>query len=271
MFSELSAWPRFDALSDAERVGLAQRLAAALGSDYEATGRLAGEARLCTVLHVPSDCEFVAVCGGSFEMGFSDADIEALSEVVNWTNGVAAFVKEQQRLASPVHRVEVSPFLMGTNPIIDPVGGGFDEVDEGVDLQELVAMLAAAPSPMRLPSEAEFEYVSRAGGVDSFVDDCAQIWQTQRLFRGINRWGIAGLTDGEWVADAWHDNYDGAPNTAVAWDAPNGPGVFRGMLRFGPEQDDEELISALAALRGKPASNAVYRFRMAISLSELTG
>jgi len=271
MFSELSTWSRFTVLKDAERVALAESIAAALGSEYEATDRLAGEAGLCTVLHVPSDCEFVAVCGGSFEMELSNADIEALSEVVNWTNSVAAFVKEQQRLAGPVHRVEVPPFLIGTNPIIDPVGGGFEEVDEGVNLQELAAMLAAAPSPMRLPSEAEFEYVSRAGGVDRFVDDCARVWQTQRIFRGINRWGIAGLTDGEWLADAWHDNYDGAPNTAVAWDASHGPGVFRGMLRFGPEQDDEELLYALAALRGKPAPNAVYRFRMAISLSDLTG
>ena len=46
-----------------------------------------------------------------------------------------------------------------------------------------------------------------------------------------NAWGLHEMHGNvwEWVQDAWHDNYNGAPTDGSAWEAPAGAGrVLRG-------------------------------------------
>jgi formylglycine-generating enzyme required for sulfatase activity len=103
----------------------------------------------------------------------------------------------------------------------------------------------------RLPSEAEFEYVLRAGGESRFPwgDDrpprvlenvtgdgdrsaTKRSWNNSFASYSDGYWGAApvrsfeanafGVHDingnvSEWVADCWHDGYSRAPNDASAW------------------------------------------------------
>lgn len=146
-----------------------------------------------------------------------------------------------------------------------------------IDAQAYVQWLANETGKRyRLPSEAEYEYVARAGGNGSFwwgegspaetVENLTgqrdkstkkREWSTYFEKYGDGHWGPAAagsLTDdalvhpmgvqdiagnvSEWMADCWHDNYVQAPTDGSAW---YNPGCERMVVRGGywasaPEQ-----------------------------------
>ena len=91
----------------------------------------------------------------------------------------------------------------------------------------------------RLPSEAEWEFAARSGGkgwkypwgneeatcgravMDSGGGGCGKnrTWPVCSKPAGNSEQGVCDLAGNvsEWVEDCWHDNYEGAPSTALAW------------------------------------------------------
>jgi formylglycine-generating enzyme required for sulfatase activity len=102
------------------------------------------------------------------------------------------------------------------------------------DAQALAAALSRVTGETyRLPSEAEWEYCCRAGAQTpyAFSGPCTNAEAAFAAKRPspvgsypANRFGLYDMHGNvrEWVADLWHDNYEGAPADAIAWTAGHG-------------------------------------------------
>jgi formylglycine-generating enzyme required for sulfatase activity len=102
--------------------------------------------------------------------------------------------------------------------------------------------------PVRLPTEAEWEYACRAGSRAAFAagdeltpreanflyaEDGQRIGPGRRTAEGRyppNAFGLCDLQGNvcEWVADGWHPNYASAPRDGSAWASEGSGRVIRG-------------------------------------------
>ena len=209
--------------------------------------------------------EFVYVPGGCFQMGSPE------SEDGRYDN------------EGPVHEVCLKGFWMGkfevtqaqwqavmnTNPSYFKGANRPIESITWNDAQDFLKKLSGGNAAFRLPSEAEWEYACRAGTTMPFYFG-ETISTDQANYDGDYTYGNGkkgqyrqqttdvgsfppndfGLYDmhgnvWEWVADTYHDNYNGAPTDGSAWNSGgsdrvlrggswyNGPGSVRSAVRSG--------------------------------------
>ena len=244
----------FDACPREERVRIARAVASALGADFSPAAELVGSRGLCGLVHARTKMIFVAVPGGHFDMGLTEEDVESASEYVDFTRGVAQWIDALAERARPVRRVLVKPFVCAIELLSDEAISILSEgkityrsfeAYEAKKAGDFVASLSA----YRLVSEAELEWLGREGGATHFVNDCGRAVSEGEEFPEVNAFGVRDLAYGEFAADAWHPSYAGAPETSIAWEATNVPGVRRGGLPFGVDETSDELLFGLAAYR----------------------
>jgi len=255
--------------------------------------------------------EMVVIPYGRFAMGSSDGDpghqaSEAPAHEVKFQRGFA-IARNETTVADFKRFVDASRYRSratraGHSTVYDEKGGVFSE-HEGVDwrrdhvgrhaspalpvvhvaLQDARAyarwLSAQTGQAYRLPSEAEFEYVLRAGGTTIYpwgnappkrvVGNLAGDGDLSRVGR---RWGNAirdyrdafwgpapvrnfpperfGTFDilgnvSEWTLDCWHDSYQRAPTDGSAWINPGCPQrVVRG-ANWGSSLDQARSASRL--------------------------
>lgn len=231
------ASPTNVALENGNATALELRLAKPLSRREEAALRPLDRFRECA--HCP---EIIVVSDGSFTMGASADEIGST---------------DAER---PQHRVTVQRFGVGRLPVMsdewnacvaakgcshdgkmhigrehDPVAGILWE-----EASEYVQWLSRTTGrPYRLLSEAEREYVTRAGTTTAFwwgdmadprqadaasADLIADIGIVAGMSlastpQGANPFGLFGVHGDvyDWVEDCWHGNYVGAPADGSAW------------------------------------------------------
>ena len=191
--------------------------------------------------------EMVSIPGGSFRMGDAGYDSER-----------------------PVHKVTIRPFKIGKYEVTfdqwdacvtDGGCDGYRPDDEGWgrgnrpvinvswdDVQSFIDWLNSKTGDnYRLPTEAEWEYVARAGSSTEYSwgndiginrancdnDDCGDQWAFSAPVGSFaaNAWGLHDMHGNvwEWVQDCWKDSYEDAPSDGSAWDSGDcGLRVFRG-------------------------------------------
>ena len=198
--------------------------------------------------------EMIVVPDGSFSMGASASEPGSTAD------------------ERPQHRVSVHRFAVGRWPVtsdewnvcVNAKGCGHPLADTAdhesnfaggllwEEAKEYVAWLSRATGrSYRLLSEAEREYVTRAGsttafwwgdGIDPHLADAAvanliaDIGMSTSTTTAVtpkfaNPFGLFEVHGSvyDWVEDCWHDNYVGAPNDGSAWITPDCKGhVLRG-------------------------------------------
>lgn len=226
--------------------------------------------------HLDTGLPFALVPGGTFEMGFTAADLAELKEHLPTEDDLRNATEGTTEELSPAHSVRVSPFLIARDLLgqaeIERIGKGGHEVPNHVAPTRDEACQLVSSIHMRLPSEAELEWLLRDGGRYSFTLDAArkikEISRDSRLYR--SRFGVNDLFDEQWAADDYHPTYEGAPSTSIPWMDGDKAGVFRG--GSAPEYVDEpaQLFGVLAAMRAKGTmGQARVRLAMTLSLEEL--
>ncbi len=237
---------RLHAASLEERRVATAELVARLGGSFEAEEPSPAEDALA-LLHGPTNLRFVAIPGGRFDMGLTDADLAEAAEQVDWTSWNAQIAAGFAKLARPVHPVQVRPFLASRTLLLDvelnrKLSGGTIAGDS-LSREQARALVRAAG--LRLPSEAELEWLARDGGRCHFTLDVATVEKP------VSRFGVEQIFWGEWAEDDWHPGYDGAPSDGAPWYGGEAFGVYR--HAGGPEQmqSRDELIFMLAGVRGE--------------------
>lgn len=259
---ELASLDAWSALTRTRRTQVRDEIAKTLG--FRA-GKLVGPHQLAEVVS-KERIRFVVIPGGSFEMGMRDTDLAR----------VRPFDLEDELIehTRPVHRVTIRPFLCARSPLRD-------EDDSLLFLNGDAATEALAEhAGFRVMSEAEWEFVARSGGVTAFLgtDDIDEALSRVEAATDAaddptstrsdeTAFGLVALHWGEFVADAWHADYDGAPCDGSAWDPTDTLQYWRGGTAHGyPYQEDFSIVECLAAFRSTPPLRDSLCLRLARDL-----
>jgi formylglycine-generating enzyme required for sulfatase activity len=151
------------------------------------------------------------------------------------------------------------------------------------DAQKYLSWLKATTGkPYRLPTEAEWEYATRAGTNTRYwwgnqmvpghanCQGCGGEWDRDTPAKvgsfTPNPFGLYDTSGSvwEWVSDCWHKSYQGAPTNGESWDEPS---CQEHVVRGGAWRNDTTYIhSASRFFYGTDVRYLLHGFRVARDL-----
>lgn len=211
--------------------------------------------------------EMVSIPGGTYMMGSpefeGDADERPQHKVTLQPFFMGKFPITQAQWKAVAALPQIKQAL---NPYPSKYKG-FNRPVENVSWYEAVEFCARLSvktgREYRLPSEAEWEYACRAGtntsfhfgetitsdfvncSSDSYSGEAKSKYRKETTevgsFQVANAFGLYDMHGlvWEWCADAWHNNYDGAPVDGTAWELEGD--AYRRVLRGGSWNFSAEL------------------------------
>lgn len=180
--------------------------------------------------------EFVLIPAGEFEMG---SPSEEQGRFPNECPAHRVTIKKSFYIGKSSVTQKQWKKIMGRNPSHFKGEDRPVEMVSWIEVQKFVEKLNEKEhtDKYRLPSEAEWEYASRAGtqtryhfgNDESKLDEYA--WyaenssgQTHTISqKKPNSWGLYDMYGNvwEWVQDNWHENYKGSPSNGSSWEDEN--------------------------------------------------
>ncbi len=248
------------------RQALARALAARLGEDWSAGKQGRGDALVLE--HGPTRLTFVAIPGGAFDMGLTDADVAAVEATVGATAEIRARIAALRAAASPVRRVRIAPFLLARAVLsraeVERISDGELHGMYCHEVGRREARRLARALRFRLASEAELQWVAREGGRAHFVlDAAAKLAATRGDSRRMrSRFGVEELFFSQWAEDDFHPTFAGAPQDGRPWMNGDPGGITTGWTMPEYVDEPEQTFGLLAAIRGGPQSKARVRFAL---------
>jgi formylglycine-generating enzyme required for sulfatase activity len=214
-------------------------------------GQVLAEPVAGTILKEPkTGMEFVWVPSGCFDMGSNDG--ETFEKPVHhvcmkgfWLGKYEVTQKQYQRVMG----INPSDFVGPDNPV--------DSVSWSDAVVYTVAYRKLTGVPMRLPSEAEWEYACRAGGLHEKYCGDGNPAELGKL--RPNAWGLYDMSGNvwEWVLDCWNLDYINAPQDGSAWLTGNCQRrVARGGAWDANDANADHLVRAAKRGRGD------YRYQL---------
>ncbi|WP_299411750.1 bifunctional serine/threonine-protein kinase/formylglycine-generating enzyme family protein [Acaryochloris sp. IP29b_bin.148] len=242
--------------------------------------------------------DMVAIPGGTFIMGSHNCESERLeTEGPQHEVTVPAFYVGKYPITQAQWKAVMGPnpsHFKGANRPVESVSWG-----DAIDFCEKLSKKSG--KHYRLPSEAEWEYICRAGTITTYYygetisTDLANYRGTDRGFFTVepgnygsgpkgeyreqttevgsfspNAFGLYDMHGNvwEWCQDTWHENYEGAPTDGSAWINEN-DGDSRRVQRGGSWDDVPRYCRSATRNRLNPSFrfNSDFGFRVALVAS----
>ncbi|NVK01084.1 MAG: SUMF1/EgtB/PvdO family nonheme iron enzyme [Oceanospirillaceae bacterium] len=244
----------------------------------EAKSALARLSKESSKFHAPS---MIRIKAGSFKMGAGGKGLWQKPahrvKVEAFEIGKYEVTQKEWQACFNAGGCKRIPTSMSANSVPDAPVSGVNWTE--VKRQFIPWLNRMTGSQYRLPTEAEWEYVVRAGTTTKHFYGNSAKSLTGKIHAGgqsrpakvgsysASRWGVYDMLGNveEWVEDCWHKDYKGAPSSSIAWikDGDCSKRVVRGDAYSGYLTQVE---SAKRSALGSDSNAFDLGFRLARSL-----